>query len=699
MKIDTPFKHQLIGGSLALAATLPLALAPNAWLKTVAAWGLFGGIGYTAAATLLADGHRRRAGALADRDQALQRRESEAQAKIKADRHAIATERETVQRELAAAKAQAATVEAELKEQFEQQLQRARELLATAAHEHQYQLEQQHQQRLRELELEKVARVKAAKAQHRQYEQQLHARIAELEGMIVDNDAYLKAEFDKVLGDTDALLAGEIKGVKVAKAQALEEIQQRDLVIERLRGQVEALGAPRRFKGSSADDGIANQVLDILLAHGLALSADNWDRKYHQLLIWLEPKAAVLSEIEANLEQIQLALGLYARPTVEIDRGLYKLTLDTDQKVARATDIKIIDPPLTKLEQALERAVHVRIAANTGSGKSVLLGNLVNYLTSIYTPDYQLSDPKVTAPEVWGNLQPSYYSFECLDHLFGLVGDVMTRVDAAKDAVRAGQPVPPFTPQFHIFDELEMLYGLAEVSEVKEYSPKAFKNNVKLMLKAGREHRLKLLFVTQSPLPSDLNLRRNDFFNTSSILLGKCIGEALYSDDKDSLLADLPREKRALLKAEYKARLARGDDYIFLFYDPAQPLDAWFGRCPAPGHYAAVNTPVLATPDPVTQSGTKEDAASASQAVQPSPSGGELLEPAPDSTSASTATAPTTAPAVDDLETLLNAGTHCPDCGNHTARYSKRKPNGKGNVSLKCLNSECDRKTFTWKVI
>ena len=63
--------------------------------------------------------------------------------------------------------------------------------------------------------------------------------------------------------------------------------------------------------------------------------------------------------------------------------------------------------------------------------------------------------------------------------------------------------------------------------------------------------------------------------------------------------------------------------------------------------------------------------------------------------SASTAAVPTSTA----LDLKLNQGTHCPGCGHHSSSYAKPTPNTKGNVSVKCKNSECSKKTFSWKVV
>ena len=484
------------------------------------------------------------------------------------------------------------------------------------------------------------------------------------------------------------------------KAMASELAAHKELVAK--------LQAPKQFKFKSFEANTANQIQQFLQVRGVVMGCDSIGKIHYGLTpIYFEPINCDLDAVKKQLEAVQLELGLSELPTAEIDSGKIKMTVQLSQdKTPKATkEITIVDPPLSVLEGAINESIHLRIVAQSGSGKTVLLGNLINYLTEQVSSDYVLSDPKVTDPKNWGNLKPGYYSRECLEHFFGLTETCLVRIDEAAETVKATGDLPHFEMQFHIIDELEFLYGLSEVSKDKDHNSKLFKLNAKSMLKTGREHKMKLLFVTQSPLPSDLNLRRNDFENCSSIFLGSQISAGLNSTDEDGLLKDVSAEKIAQLKAEHRARMARGDKWVYLFFNPAQPENTFFGRCPSPGHYAALKgeqSPEINVSqsgdfkgaDPVTHPTAKPGAAQSNQRVQPSTVTGDKVTSAPPSTDDSTARdAASTA-----LESLLNQGTHCPKCSHHSASYSKRTPNGKGNVSVKCVNSKCSRKTFSWKV-
>lgn len=687
MNFTSSTKHRLIGGSVALSGVLPLLLAINPIFDAVAFLLLVGGGSYSLGAHIVGAYAREQETRVNRLISSHEQRVAADKESIKRDKNWIKTERQKITQELANAKQQANILETALQQQFDTEIEKAKKLLQTKYQELTAENEAALQERIEALEAEKLKKIKAARSTHRQYERQLHEEIQRLKQLVVDRDNYLKEEFGKSLDDTDTMLASEIKGVQDAKKLAEKEIQKRDLIIQRLQGQVELLGAPRKFRGSSADDQIANKVLDILLSQGIRVGGDNWDRKYHQLVIWLEPMAAVKSDIESVLEDIQVRLGLYSRPTVEIDRGLYRLTLDTDKRAPidiKATEIP--EPPLSKLENAIAEAIHLRIVAPTGSGKSVLLGNLINYLTMEFMSEYVLYDPKVTAREVWGNLEPTYYGAECLYPFFSLTLECLKRINQVIDARKANIADPVFQPLFHVIDELEFLYGLSEVSPDKDLNPKTFKINLKTGLKVGREHKIKLLFVTQSPLPTDLNLRKNDLFNTASIFLGKCILEALGSE----LLSDVSEEKRHLLRQEYKARLARGDKWTFLYYDPQRPTDAWLGTCPEPGRYATAQKPqnqqseATGRPLPFTAETLASAGAKVAPVIagnQPKISGDEI-------------------PA-QDLEDLLKAGTHCPVCSNHTNSYKTKRPTKKGEVRVRCrtCKQEDREEIFKWNVL
>ena len=677
-------------GSGALAGYL--VLSPMAYGK-VAGAALFSATSATAA---ISDAAQRRIKA-AEQSGKLNRSKFEAEVKrLESDKQAISQ----AQAQLASKEAQLTAVEASLKTQQVTM----RDRMSVEAHK-----EAQAKVDAMQARLEAALADKAA--MQATYQEKSTA-MAKNTGLIVSKVQQSRKDLGDVAAQTIAtgneVLAKERQQVnqvlenlsRDVKAMAADLAAQKELVVK--------LQAPKQFKFKSFEADVANQIQAFLSSRGVVVGCDSIGKVHYGLTpIYFEAINCDMDAVRKQLEALQLDLGLSELPTAEIEKGKIKLTvqLSEDRSAKPVKDLVIIDPPLSALESAINDSIHLRIVAQSGSGKTVLLGNLINYLTQQVSSDYVLSDPKVTAPENWGDLKPDFYSRECLTHFFSLTETCLTRIDEAAESVKATGALPDFEFQFHVIDELEFLYGLSEVSAVKEYNSKLFKINGKSMLKVGREHKMKLLFVTQSPLPSDLNFRRNDFENCSSIFLGSQISAGLSSTDADGLLKDVPAEKIAQLKAEHRARMARGDKWIYLFFNPAKPEKTFLGRCPSPGHYAALlgaqspknevsQSGGFKGVDPCTHSKGKQGAAQSLQRVQGSTAKDDQAISAPIRTAASTAAAPLST----DLESLLSQGTHCPKCSHHSASFSKRTPNGKGNVSVKCANPKCSRKTFSWKV-
>ncbi|PZO58066.1 MAG: hypothetical protein DCF15_05890 [Phormidesmis priestleyi] len=694
----------IVFSSLGLAFSLPLLFIPNVPAIFAGGMGTAGAGGYLAANVALAADTRKRQKEISDKTRQIDTREHELSSRFKsatADlnrqlNQAIAERDRTA----LSAKAHVTAIEAQRRHLLD-------EAKAAMGDELRREFEAEYQRRFEQ----STADFSRRGDEFYHAEGELCDQIEVLQAVLAQNETYLREEFGKEVNARADNFAGRyqtLQGqlekygqvIQTASSEAIEDLRQKDLMIAKLQGQVELLNAPRKYRGNSQDDKTANKILEFFLKRSVAVEAEDWERKLNQLIVWLYPKDAALPQLQLLMDELQQSLGLYARPSVEIDRSCFKIVCDTDAKISiKAT---ITEPPLSRLERAISEAIHVRIAAPSGSGKSVLLGNLVNYLTENYLSSYQLYDPKVTARKVWGNLTPTYYSTDCLPALFSLAKECLKRIDLCKVAAENDKPAPDFNPEFHIIDELEFMYGLVDIIGDSAYTSKKFATNVKAGLKVGREHKIKLLFVTQSALCSDVNLKKNDFFNTTSLFLGQTIMEALDSD----LMSAVSTQKKAILRAEYKARLARGDKYTILVYEPEKPTEAWLCAAPSPGHYAALATASTANTaqnentdlggvDARTSEGAKSGESLAGQGV-PQKSSGELNTPK---------NADSTPAALDgnSLEVLLRQGTHCPDCGHHSASYSQRQPNGLGNVRLKCKSDECSPnkrkpKTFSWQV-
>ncbi len=694
--------HRAIGGGFA-GLSLFLLLADAPLITLLGLGGVIAGSAYTLASFTLAGFVR----ATEDRlSKAVQTAEHDAErhrSRYAREMESLKSGRSQVQERLAGINTQlaqmqrdAATIKQRLQTEHDAELKQARQALADEFRSKGLQLEADAALKLKQADDERLKRWKSHRSKLVGDNRQLHERIEALEEKLKQRDEYLRREFNQQLatyrqsyqelGEAMAqqgAVVGEAKAEFLGRYESLKE--ERDRLVE----QVKRLSAPKRFRRHTDRDVLGNKILSYFNQRDLKLEGEDWSERFGVVDYWLYPLGDTkVSDIKRHTEDLQARLGFLSVPKIETDSGCIKLSVQvastgtqgspTDTQAVSA--MQFPEPPLSRLEQAISKAIHLRIVAPTGAGKSVLLGNVVNYLSQSYLSEYELFDPKVTAREVWGNLEPTYYGAECLSPFFSLTKTCMKRIEQVIAARKADAPDPVFDPQFHIIDELEFLFGLSEISDVREFNSKLFKLNCKSVLKVGREHKIKLLFVTQSPLPSDLNLRKNDLHNTASIFLGKSILKALDSE----LLSDVDEAKRRLLKAQYKARLDAGKKWTFLFYDPQKPTDAWLGTCPEPGHYSSVDLPENQrqprSPEPAPKCTEKHTG----QSAQPSGQNGA---------------GPAQPQSAQTLAQALAQGTYCPDCSHHSASFKSKKPTRSGHVRVYCKNSECSTDNFKWKPV
>lgn len=217
---------------------------------------------------------------------------------------------------------------------------------------------------------------------------------------------------------------------------------------------------------------------------------------------------------------------------------------------------EIIEPPSDWLIKVCMLSNHFRINGQTGSGKSTFMLNLLTILTICFESknvevEIIIIDPKYPFSD-WGKHTPRYKGLdESLDGLEAMSKTVIERLALARECADRKKPLPVFRPQLWVIDEIDMI--------VSEYQKEAA-NHLKTGLKVGRALGVKLAYVGQSPLSSDLKLRRNDFNNSTNIFLGSnCLAgvdEICYTGQQKSFLTgqlaareDLEQQYFALVKA------------------------------------------------------------------------------------------------------------------------------------------------------
>lgn len=218
-----------------------------------------------------------------------------------------------------------------------------------------------------------------------------------------------------------------------------------------------------------------------------------------------------------------------------------KLRKQSNKTIIEANDDWLLDFAL--------RNYHFRICGETGSGKSTFVENLINCLAISLGKSVKivLIDPKYPLSDF--NIESQYKGInEALNGLNYLKTEVETRLKEASLDKGNKLNVRSFEPILFVIDEIDWI--------ANEYGKEASKL-LKVGLKVGRALNIKVCYLGQSPLCSDLpGFRKNDFKNSANIILGEM---ALLGIDEICY----PKQKRYILN-ELENRIDRGDRYYAL---------------------------------------------------------------------------------------------------------------------------------------
>ena len=406
----------------------------------------------------------------------------------------------------------------------------------------------------------------------------------------------------------------------------------------------------RAFTGSDKASIVGNKVLDYFLQQGITLDAEKCETKLDSSILWLRPRGTTIKAIEAHLEALHLYFELISLPKAEVSDGCIKLTLQ-DATVKAPT--KLIEPPIERFRDALTASNHIRLTAPTDSGKSTLLDNILGIYSDIYDGKQSLTllNPKYPFTD-WAGHQPDYKGFdECLGAMSLLQVKIEKRLEEAKALADEGKDIPDYEPELFAIDELELLYAdaLSADGEKKGDTTKALTKSINTGLKMGRGltkakgKGIKVLYVTQSPLCSDIGQRKNAFDQSTSIYLGSNI--SLVLQDGGELDGKITTAKRKALEKEYNQRIAANQKYVMLI------------RLPNGGDCFLMQSPKV----------------------------GEFIPTLPNISGEAIAEKPSAA----------TTGCTCPECGTIS---TKKNGKYKNRQRWKCLNSACDKNSFTEEI-
>lgn len=437
-----------------------------------------------------------------------------------------------------------------------------------------------------------------------------------------------------------------------------------------------------RFDIVGTDNIFANRLIDSLAKHGSVYGAHHHEREGHngRLKVWLKMIDAPLKRAQDSLDDMEGELKLWAKPSVKVDKGMHLFTLATEQehKVLEAPNV-----PLARLEKTLDSAIHARIVGGSGSGKTVLLNNLMHYLAaSMKGANVTLLDPK--AVDEWGSFTPRYWGKECVEGIVTLADSLEWRVADTVQHRKAGKPAPKYDTELFVLDEAQHNYLLAQnadTSHVKErgeqppnYAKKA-SGALAGLLSLGRAYDAIGLFVTQLPQVSKVGLNIGSFDPCVNIFLGSQIDNAFDSFLPGSGFTDA---KCKALARELDTRRQLGQKWIMLVADLPK-TEAYLMECPNEDYY---HTRVSRDLGVSAQSaGTAENAQSptVSYIETCSLSAGDLL-PASELQAIGSSPASTKTPSA-----------HCPECSHVSIKYHGTQPQKSGKYRFICENPGCGK--------
>ena len=507
------------------------------------------------------------------------------------------------------------------------------------------------------------------------------ARIEELESSLAEKTQLATQMIDEINGEANGKLT-QIGGKIGTQSEVIKALQ---VQLDEARKTNKALTL-RKFDTVGTDNIRGNRLIDALAKRGSTYGAFHHEREGNngRLKVWLSLVDAPLKRAQDCLEDLEAELNLWAKPSVKVDRGMHLFTLATEQehKVLAAPNV-----PLTRLEKTLDSAIHARIVGGSGSGKTVLLNNLMHYMAhSMRGANVTLLDPK--AVDDWGSFTPRYWGEECVTGIVELSNGLKWRVSDTVKARKAGKPAPTYDPELFVLDEAQYNYLLAQNaddSHVKErgeqapnYAKKA-KGALAGLLSLGRAYDAIGLFVTQLPQVSKVGLNEGSFDPCVNIFLGAQIDNAIASFLPGSGFTDTQCKR---LEKEAATRRKLGQKWIMLVAD-LHRSEAYLMECPAPGYYHNRFSGDLGTFPETGKTVGKRGALETSTVESRSAFG------------AGEASTNVSQPSPSPLPVTKAPAAHCPKCKHKSIKTHGSKPKANGKYRFACENDACTAQTFS----
>lgn len=422
------------------------------------------------------------------------------------------------------------------------------------------------------------------------------------EWKILESQAKNAQELAEIqIKDAEEFFKQEWQQREAELAAEIELLAQQNQQLATINSELNAIKYPA---GTERVQWVAKQLIDALLEFDLPCDySDSHAFPGGVDLIWLRPRGKVLiKKIRDIAEELQLRLALESVPEFTIEDGVLRCEIKSNPSATKrqnSSKTQLIEPPKSWFRQAIEESNHYFINGDTGSGKSTLVANLIEYVVSnipgviviVIDPKYPDSQWTIGGKE----FTPQYRGYfrlvdstgkehpDSMDGIRSMHSEVRQRLADAGAAKIAGNPAPNRPPIFYIIDEAESLIGEfgSEASEA-----------IKDVLRVGRSTQVKCLLIGQNPGCRDYNLQKANLRNASCFYLRENTFKGIDECASTTALKTELRQQTAL----YQQRSQTDSNYRFygLVKYPGRP--PFLAKMPEPNYFATLNsTPIQPT--------------------------------------------------------------------------------------------------------
>lgn len=354
------------------------------------------------------------------------------------------------------------------------------------------------------------------------------------------------------------------------------------------------------------------------------------------LTIFIEPKdASNVSAICRLADELQVGLG-FKSIDLKPDKGAIKVTLSNDEfahidysESIEELQAKIVEPDPIIVKRLFKSFIHAFVWGESGSGKSTLVNNLIDLMdydnlqqkelnavtarVKFYDPKWphnNLDDDNVLQLD---GVLPDWKRFrDIYDVAAEILGQTEFRMETHKDEADkrlrdkdTETPLTKFDPYIYLVDEIEnaiRLHGddtLGDNEDLISYKNKKLlaendalfalgvSSAINQVLKLSRSSGIKFLGVAQSPMPTDVGLKRIDFLNCSRFWLGG-VAKTILSG-RGNEFVQIPAKDRREMNEQIRIRerinllrLMKGLEPIRYMVVHAPGLPVLLMTCPAP---------------------------------------------------------------------------------------------------------------------